>query len=299
MPFVYSDRYRCEFGDHIFPIEKYTLIKQKLLENGIAENSFFEPIEATKEQLKLVHPPDYLDDLDNLRWTTRTMFSELPLNEAVVHLFYLAAGGTVLAIDIALKEKWAMHLGGGFHHAFADKAEGFCYINDLAIGAKDYLQRHPNNNVLIVDLDLHQGNGTAKIFENSTTVFTFSMHEEGIYPIKEKSSLDIALHVGTADELYLKKLEDGFSQIKNAFAPDLILYQAGADPYYDDQLGHLALTKQGLRDRDRMVAKFAKECDVPLVTTLGGGYAARTSDTVDIHVGTCEVLLEEYSKVRN
>ncbi|RMD93542.1 MAG: histone deacetylase, partial [Calditrichaeota bacterium] len=193
MPFVYSKRYTAEFGDHIFPVEKYEQVYQALLTKGIPLDCFFEPEAATKEDLMRVHTAAYLDDLENLRWTQRTMYSELPLTREIVELFKLAAGGTCLAVDLARQQRWAVHIGGGFHHAFPAKAEGFCYINDLAVAAFRFLSRKYGHRVLIIDLDLHQGNGTARIFQGHREVFTFSMHQEDIYPVKEQSDLDIPL----------------------------------------------------------------------------------------------------------
>ncbi len=287
MPFVYSPRYFADFGEHVFPVEKYRLIYEQLRQRGVPAEAFFEPVEASRDDLLLVHTPAYLDDLDNLRWTQRTMYSELPLTRAIVSLFKLAAGGTMLAVDLAGKTGWAVHIGGGFHHAFAAKAEGFCYINDLAIAARKFLQTHQHKQVLIIDLDLHQGNGTAKIFQGERRVFTFSMHQKDIYPVKEKSDLDMHLPAGTDDEAYLELLEHGLQKIQSKFKADLILYQAGADPYHQDQLGQLALTKEGLRQRDRRVYEFARSKSIPIAVTLGGGYAFNTDDTVEIHVNTC------------
>lgn len=294
MPFIYSDRYLKEFGEHIFPIEKYALIKAELLKNNIAVTAFFEPREASRDQLTLAHTEAYLKDLNDLRWTERTKYSELPLTEAIVHLFFLAAGGTLKAVELAEKYGWCVNIGGGFHHASAARAEGFCYINDLAIAARHILQGNPEKRVLIVDLDLHQGNGTARICQVDRNIFTFSMHEEEIYPVKEKSDLDVPLFAGTADDFYLQKLEGAIQTILQQFTPNIILYQAGADPYFEDQLGNLALTKNGLRQRDEKIIDLARKLKVPLVTTLGGGYAIDTQDTVDIHVATCLAHLEAF-----
>ncbi len=287
MPFVYSDRYFAEFGEHIFPVEKYRLVYQELKKRGVPDSEFHEPQEASREDLLLVHTPAYLDDLENLRWTQRTMFSELPLTREIVALFKLAAGGTTLAAELATKEGYAVHIGGGFHHAFAAKAEGFCYINDLAVAAKKYLQQTPRGRVLVVDLDLHQGNGTAKIFQGEHRVFTFSMHQKDLYPVKETSDLDMHLPAGIEDEEYLELLDRAFEKIRKKFSPSLILYQAGADPFHQDQLGSLNLSKNGLRERDLRVYEFARQQKAALVVTLGGGYAYNTRDTVDIHVTTC------------
>ncbi len=287
MPFVYSDRYYAEFGAHVFPVEKYRLVYEGLRALGIPEEEFHVPAEAPQEDLLLVHTPAYLQDLEGLKWTQRTMFSELPLTREIVNLFKLAAGGTWLTVELALESGWAVHIGGGFHHAFAAKAEGFCYINDLAVAAKKYLQHHEKGRVLIIDLDLHQGNGTARIFQGERRVFTFSMHQEDIYPAKERSDLDMHLPAGTGDAEYLELLDVALEKIHSRFRPDLILYQAGADPFYQDQLGHLQLSKAGLKSRDRRVYAFAREQKAPIAVTLGGGYAVNTRDTVDIHITTC------------
>jgi len=297
MPFVYSERYYADFGEHVFPVEKYKLIHAALLQRGVAENEFYEPQEAPRDDLLLVHTPAFLEDLDTCKMTYRTMFSELPLNPTIIHLFKLAAGGTELAVTLAQEARWAVHIGGGFHHAFEARAEGFCYINDLAVAARKFLQVHRGGKVLIIDLDLHQGNGTARIFYSEKSVFTFSMHQADIYPPKEKSDLDIDLPAGTGDSDYLQLLNDAMQKIDKRFPADLILYQAGADPYSGDQLGDLRLTKSGLHERDRVVIEYAARRRVPLVITLGGGYARKTRDTVDIHVGTCIAVREHFEKL--
>lgn len=296
MPFVYSERYHADFGEHVFPVEKYRLVRDALQRSGVPDEVFHAPAPAGEEDLLLVHTPAYIADLENLRMTQRTMFSELPLTRQIVDLFKLAAGGTMLAVDLACDAGWAVHIGGGFHHAFAAKAEGFCYINDLAVAAKAHLQKNAGARVLIVDLDLHQGNGTAKIFQGNRNVFTFSMHEEGIYPAKEKSDLDIGLPAGIQDAKYLYLLKNAFAEIEKKFKADLILYQAGADPYKHDQLGNLGLSKHGLAARDELVVDFARKRRAPLVVTLGGGYAYDTRDTVDIHMATCRIVYEQFGR---
>jgi acetoin utilization deacetylase AcuC-like enzyme len=179
-----------------------------------------------------------------------------------------------------------MHLGGGFHHAFADKAEGFCYVNDLAVAVR-VLQREARiRRAAVVDCDLHQGNGTARIFAGDDSVFTFSIHQRDLYPPKERSDLDVHLADGTEDDAYLTLLQDALGQVFEG-RPELVLYQAGADPYREDQLGSLALTKDGLRERDRIVWEACRRAGVAVAGTLGGGYARRVADTVDIHLGTC------------
>ncbi len=292
MPFIYFEIPGTEFGTHVFPLIKYRLIRQALRENHIPDSEFISPEEAQDEDLLLVHTPAYLKDLAECNLTARTMYSELPLTPEVVRLFRISAGGTLLTVEQALKHKWAVNIGGGFHHAFEARAEGFCYINDLAVAARKFIQRYPRKRVLIVDLDLHQGNGTAKIFEHDRSIFTFSMHQRDLYPPKENSHLDIALENHIEDAEYLALLDDALEKIAKEFSPDLVLYQAGADPYLDDQLGSLGLTIEGLRERDRRVIAFADQHRAALAVTLGGGYAHNTDDTVRIHVNTC---LEVYA----
>ena len=206
----------------------------------------------------------------------------------------LSAGGTILAGRLALEGGWAMHLGGGFHHAFADKAEGFCYINDLAVGVRALQREGRISRAAVVDCDLHQGNGTARIFSGDDAVFTFSIHQRDLYPAKERSDLDIHLADGTGDDAYLTLLENALPQVFES-RPNLVLYQAGADPYRDDLLGSLALTMEGLRERDRMVFTACRAAGVPAAGTLGGGDARRVDDTVAIHLGTCLAAREVFA----
>lgn len=294
MPFIYFEIPGTEFGTHVFPLIKYRLIRKALRDQNIPDSEFITPSPASDDDLRLVHSPAYLKDLAECNLTARTMYSELPLTPEVVQLFRISAGGTLLTVDQALQHKWAVNIGGGFHHAFEAKAEGFCYINDLAVAARKFVDRHPRKRVLIVDLDLHQGNGTAKIFERDRSIFTFSMHQRDLYPPKEKSHLDVALDKDVDDSTYLRLLDDAFEQIEQQFSPDLILYQAGADPYHDDQLGSLGLTIEGLRMRDLRVIAFAQRHKAPLAVTLGGGYAHDTGDTVQIHVNTCLAVYNSF-----
>jgi acetoin utilization deacetylase AcuC-like enzyme len=290
---IHSDRYACDIGRHVFPTVKYRMILDALLAGGtIAAGDVIEPPEPAREQLRLVHAPDYLDDLDQLRWTQRTMYSELPLTSEISNAYILAAGGTLEAARAALAGSAAIHLGGGFHHAFAMRAEGFCYVNDLAVAARVVQREGRAQRVAVVDLDVHQGNGTAHIFENDDSVFTLSIHQERNYPaFKERSDLDIGLDDGTGDEAYLSRLDEALEAVWS-FAPELVLYQAGADPYAHDQLGGLALTLNGLERRDRAVLEGCAARGIPAVVTLGGGYAIDVRDTVRIHATTGRVAIE-------
>ncbi|MEO0280489.1 MAG: histone deacetylase [candidate division WOR-3 bacterium] len=293
MKVYYSSRYEVDIGPHVFPTQKYRLIKEKLIKEGILkEEDFFEANPLSFEELKIVHTEEFLDDLKNLRWTKRTMFSELPLNKEIVDFYLIGANATYLASSYALKYGLGIHIGGGWHHAFPDKAEGFCYINDLAYAVKKLKKENKIKNALIIDLDLHQGNGTAKIFENDPDVFTFSMHQEDLYPVpKQKSDLDIGLWGGTGEKEYLEKLENALEFIFKDRSFDLVLYQAGADPYEKDLLGNLKLTKSGLKKRDEIVRKYTLERGYSIAITLGGGYSSDLNDLIEIHSNTIKVFL--------
>ena len=291
MRFVYSPLYFADLGPHVFPIEKYRLVHDRLRRgHGIPESAFFPPQPAAHEQLLRVHSAAYLSDLQHLRATPRTIYSELPLTDEIVQMSILACGGTIHAAELALEEGAAAHIGGGFHHAFADRAEGFCYLNDLAVAVREMQALGKICRAAVLDCDLHQGNGTAKIFQQDREVFTFSIHQRDLYPVKEKSDLDLHLPNGVRDQEYLGLLQRHIPDILEKFQPDLILYQAGADPYEHDQLGDLKLTIGGLAERDRLIFAWAKERQIPIAATLGGGYAHNTEDTVTIHVNTCLAL---------
>jgi acetoin utilization deacetylase AcuC-like enzyme len=272
-------------------MEKFERVLAELVATGaIRADDVQEPAPASRAELELVHTRAYLDDLFALRHTPRTAASELPLSREIVSAYALAAGGTTLAAREALARGAAINLGGGFHHAFADMASGFCYLNDLAIALRVLEREGRYDRAAVVDVDLHQGNGTARIFRDDPRVFTFSIHQEHLYPVKERSRLDIGLDDFTGDEEYLARLADGLEQVW-ASRPDLVLVQAGADPFEDDQLGSLRLTLAGLERRDRMVLEGCAERRIPVAVTLGGGYSRRFEDLVRIHVTTCRVAL--------
>ena len=289
---VYSPAYQCDIGPHVFPVAKFRLLRDRLVASGeIAAGDVLEPAPASREDLLRVHAAEYLDDLDALRWTERTMFSELPLTAEIVRAYVAAAGGTTLAARESLARGAAINLGGGFHHAGPARAEGFCYVNDLAVAARALQGEGRVRRVAIVDLDVHQGNGTADVFAADPDVFTLSIHQEANYPSpKARSSLDVGLADGTGDDEYLARLDEALAPVW-AFAPELVLYQAGADPYRDDQLGGLGLSVGGLEARDRRVLEGAAARGVPVAVTLGGGYARQLEDTLRIHHGTCRVAL--------
>ena len=293
--YIYSPGYHVDFGPHVFPVEKYRLIHDALLERGVPAGEFVEPEPASRAELERAHTPEYLDDLEASRRSERTLWSELPLTPGIVRFFVLSAGGTILAARHALRRGWAMNVCGGFHHAFADRAEGFCYVNDLAVAVRVLQAEGAIARAAILDCDLHQGNGTARIFREDASVFTYSIHQRDLYPVKEESDLDVHLDDFTGDAAYIRQLGGDVNRILAEHRPQLVLYQAGADPYEDDQLGNLALTKNGLLERDRIVFGACARSAIPVAGTLGGGYARRVEDTVAIHVATSLAAGEDFT----
>lgn len=290
---IFSPAYTADIGHHVFPMEKYTLLADFLRTNNIADQfDWFEPGPASRHELALAHSEAYLDSFLGLKMDRHTSASELPLTRELVNASLLMAGGTIMAAQLALTRNGAANLGGGFHHAMPEHAEGFCYINDIAVAICVLLQNKQINKALVIDCDLHQGNGTACIFQNDPRVFTFSIHQENLYPKKEKSSFDIGLPDFTGDKEYLDLLNGALSKIFTAFSPDIVIYQAGADPYQEDQLGLLNLTMEGLKTRDKIVIETSLSRTIPIAVTLGGGYAAKVSDTVQIHANTITLLAE-------
>jgi len=299
MKFVYSDRYELDIGTHVFPTDKYRLVKDRLIATGqLRPEDIVEPPESMPEDIRLVHTREYVDDMLNLRWTPRTVKSELPLTWQIVQGYFLHASGTGLACRLGLDRGVAMHIGGGFHHAFADHGEGFCYVNDIAVGIRKMIREGRIKKAAVIDCDLHQGNGTADIFRQDPDVFTFSIHQERLYPIKEDSDLDIGLDDDTGDEVYNEKLRQAVPQVLDSHEPELVVYVAGADPYVNDQLGTLVLTKRGLAIRDRIVIEGCHKRGVPVVPVLAGGYAIDTTDTVDIHANTARECLRVLGELK-
>jgi acetoin utilization deacetylase AcuC-like enzyme len=289
IPLVYSDDYYGDLQGHIFPIQKYKLIYEVLKTEGCL-GPVLEPEPATREQLELVHTPEYLDDIYAARYTQRTLRSEMAISPEIIKGFLTATGGSIVAARAALETGGpAMNNGGGLHHAFPDHAEGFCYINDVAVAVRVTKEEALAHRFAVIDCDLHQGNGTAVIFRDDPDVFTFSIHQENLYPVKQKSNLDIGLPDCTGDEEYLEQLRRAVPDILNRHEPDAVVYVAGADPYEGDQLGTLRLTFDGLIERDRIVLNACRTREIPAVILLAGGYANDTRDTVRIHVNTYKV----------
>ncbi len=303
MNLVYSPRYHIDLGLHVFPTLKYQLVHARLLEMGVIEPSdVLEPPPAGWDDLALVHTPEYLAALRDGTMTPEEVAQlELPWSAEMVDGFRLMTGGTILAATLAAANPKARtpnpdaqtpnpvvcHIGGGLHHAFPNHGEGFCPFNDVAVAAR-VLQGRGIERLAIVDLDVHHGNGTAFIFESDPRVFTFSMHQQHNYPMfKPRGSLDVGLEDGADDATFLRALARALPAVM-AHGPQCVFYLAGADPYEDDQLGGLRLTKDGLRQRDRMVIDAVRDAGVPLVIALAGGYARRVEDTVAIHTATIE-----------
>lgn len=295
LPIVFHDEYEMDIGAHVFPMDKYKMAFRILEHEGYVSRDFvFRPQPATREELRRVHTEGFLSDFENLRWTPRTMYSELPISEEIVQGFKLMAGGTILAARLALEHGVAMHIGGGFHHAFSDHAEGFCYINDIAVAINTLRHEGRIRRAAVIDVDLHQGNGTAHIYEHDDDVFTFSIHQEDLYPMKQRSTVDIGLGRFTTDAEYLQILGSVVPHQLVKHQPDLVVYVAGADPYQEDQLGDLKLTIEGLRQRDRLVARACHGHGWPVVGVLAGGYAYDKRDTARIHAGMGMELAEAW-----
>jgi len=284
---IFSPRYAIDIGPHVFPTRKYSLVRERFADRPVKE-----PGPATWEQLALVHTPEYLTKLRDGTMTREDIAQlELPWSREMVDGFRTMVGGTIEAAASAVSSRHgAIHIGGGLHHAFPNHGEGFCPFNDVAVAAR-LLQLQGVERLAIIDLDVHHGNGTAFIFESDPRVFTFSMHQQHNYPMwKPRGSLDIGLPDGAGDVAYLRELERALPQAL-AHRPEAIFYLAGADPYEDDLLGGLRLTKGGLRQRDRMVIDAVRGASLPIVITLAGGYARRLEDTVAIHAATIEEAL--------
>jgi len=291
LPFklIYHDDYDLHLGVHVFPSQKYRMVHQALLDEKLAAaDDFLAPEPASDEDVLRVHTKDYVHKLKTgtlSPWELARL--EIPWSKELIDACWLAAGGSILAGQRALADGFAVSIGGGFHHAFPGHGEGFCAINDVAIAIRRLQADGAVRMTMVVDTDVHQGNGTAAIFGEDDSVFTLSIHQENNYPApKPPSDIDIGLPDFTGDEDYLAILEKHLIKAFDHFGPDLIFYVAGADPYREDQLGGLALTVDGLQRRDRLVIDHAKRHGVPVAATLAGGYARRVEDTVRIHINT-------------
>jgi acetoin utilization deacetylase AcuC-like enzyme len=291
LPFkvVYHDHYDLNLGPHVFPSQKFRLIAELLLREEIATTAdFLRPAPANDEDMLRVHTRQWVEKLRTGRLTpSEIMLLEVPYSRELVEAVWLAAGGTILAGQRALGDGLGANLGGGFHHAYPDHGEGFCAINDVAVAIRR-LQADKNiRTAMVVDTDVHHGNGTAAIFRDDPSVFTISIHQENNYPaVKPPSRIDLHMMDRADDEEYLSALIPAVERSVKEFRPDILFYVGGADPFCEDQLGGLSLTKKGLMERDRKVFEEARSRGIPVVTTLAGGYARQIEDTVRIHANT-------------
>jgi acetoin utilization deacetylase AcuC-like enzyme len=321
LPFslVYHDGFYLPLGTHVFPGEKYRLVHERLLiTSAAAESDFVRPPTIALEDVLRVHEAGYVERLiDGTLSEEEILQMELPYSKALVDATLLGCGGTLETARLSLRDGAACTIGGGFHHAHADHGEGFCILHDVAIALARLLHDGAIERAMVIDLDVHDGNGTAAIFPpagerrrgplrygvasgsmmpSAEGVFTLSMHQQNNYPAyKPPSSLDVPLADGTDDAEYLEALEGALDAAFAHFRPQLIAYVAGADPYVEDQLGGLALTIDGLKQRDRAVFRAAQLAGAPVFSVYAGGYARRVEDTVTIHANTVLAAAEVFS----
>jgi acetoin utilization deacetylase AcuC-like enzyme len=301
LPFkvVYHPRYDLNLGAHVFPSQKFRLIAEKLISSGAADRSdFLEPEPASDGDLLRVHTPSWVHKLRTGTLTaSEIMKLEVPYSPELVEAVWLAAGGTILAAQSALRDGFGSNLSGGFHHAYANHGEGFCAIHDVAVAVRRLQADGSIKTAMIVDTDVHHGNGTASIFADDPSVFTVSIHQENNYPAhKPPSDVDLNMRDGAGNDEYLAALIPTVNRCMDNFHPDMVFYVGGADPYGEDQLGGLMLTLDGLKRRDREIFEAACSRDIPVVTALAGGYARRVEDTVTIHVNTIVAAKEVAEK---
>jgi acetoin utilization deacetylase AcuC-like enzyme len=282
---------------HRFPMEKYLLLPDQLRYEGTADDSnFFEPSPLDFNWILNTHSKPYVEKLTALQLSkSEIRATGFPLSQELVNREIQIAGGSVQAALFALEFGIGMNIAGGTHHAFSDRGEGFCLLNDIAITANYLLENRLAKKILVIDLDVHQGNGTAELFQGRNDVFTFSMHGEKNYPHrKESSHLDIGLADGTSDNDYLRILEFQLNSIVDQFFPDFIIYQSGVDVLATDQLGRLALSLDGVNARDKMVLKLAKEIKAPIMCCMGGGYSKQIKDIIEGHAQVYRLAQDLY-----
>jgi acetoin utilization deacetylase AcuC-like enzyme len=291
LPFklVYHERYDLNLGAHVFPSQKFRLIAELLLREGIgAADDFLRPSPANDEDMLRVHTLEWVRKLKTGTLTASDVMKlEVPYSPELVEAVWLAAGGTILAAQCALRDGFGVNLGGGFHHAYPGHGEGFCAIHDVGVAIRRLQSDKTIQKAMVVDTDVHHGNGTAAIFRDDPSVFTISIHQESNYPAhKPPSTVDLHMMDRADDEEYLGALIPAVQNALDEFRPEMVFYVGGADPFCEDQLGGLSLTKKGLLERDRRVFEEARKRGIPVATTLAGGYARQVEDTVRIHVNT-------------
>jgi acetoin utilization deacetylase AcuC-like enzyme len=302
LPFkvIYHPRYDLNLGPHVFPSQKFRLIYELLLgDNLAATQDVAEPAAASDDDLLRVHTREWVGKLKlGTLSASEIMKLEVPYSPELVEAVWLAAGGSILAGQLALRDGFASNLSGGFHHAHANHGEGFCAIHDVAVAIRRLQADGAVKKAVVVDTDVHHGNGTAHIFREDTSVFTLSIHQENNYPAyKPPSDLDLPLDDGVEDEEYLAALLPAVARVLDDFCPEILFYVGGADPYVEDQLGGLRLSKSGLKARDKGVFFAARSRGIPVATTLAGGYARRVEDTVRIHANTIVAASEVASEI--
>ena len=301
LPFklVYHPRYDLNLGAHVFPSQKFRLLHELLLREKIAApDDILQPDRAADDDLLRVHTPEWVTKLKTGTLTaSEVMKLEVPYSPELAQAVWLAAGGTILAGQSALRDGFAGNLTGGFHHAHANHGEGFCAIHDVAVAIRRLQHDGLIKKAIVVDTDVHHGNGTAHIFRDDDSVFTLSIHQENNYPAyKPPSNLDLGLDDGVEDEEYLSILLPAVEKSLEEFRPGILFYVGGADPFCEDQLGGLRLTKSGLKARDKNVFQSARRRNIPIVTTLAGGYARRVEDTIRIHANTFVAAQELFAE---
>jgi acetoin utilization deacetylase AcuC-like enzyme len=303
LPFscVYHPQYDLKIGEHVFPARKYSGLHSLLSEEGLLDSgNTITPAPANRAQIELVHTPAWSAALlDGTIRYEEVLRLEVPYSRPLVESMLLHVGGSIAAAEAALRDGAAANLGGGFHHAFPGHGEGFCAIHDVAVALRHCQQRGWIQHAMVIDTDVHQGNGTAAVFADDASVFTFSIHQEDNYPaVKPPSDLDIGLADGLGDEAYLAALEEGLRKCFAQAKPDLLAYVAGSDPYRQDKLGGLNLSIEGMYQRDLLVARAAASHGVPLFFTLAGGYAIDFNDTLLLHANTTRALAAAVTQAR-
>lgn len=295
---AWSTQYRHVLPEgHRFPMEKYDLLPQQLLHEGtVSQDHLFAPRQLIDSEILAVHTEAYWKKLRTLNLTRQEeRKSGFPLSKKLIDREVTINAGTIEAAEFALQNGIAMNVAGGTHHAFTDRAEGFCLLNDQAIAARYLLDHKLAKQILIVDLDVHQGNGTAQIFRNESKVFTFSMHGAKNYPgHKEKSDLDIGLDDGTDDKSYLKVLDTNLKRLLDHVKPDFMFFQSGVDVLSTDKLGRLDMSIDGCKKRDELVIALAKQNHIPITICMGGGYSLQIKDIIEAHANTFRVAQHIY-----
>lgn len=294
---AFSPIYKYQLPEnHRFPMEKYELIPEQLLYEGtVTDENFFHPTSLTDDIITQTHTPQYWHRLKHLELSAKEMRKiGFPMSQQLIDRCITIAGGTIECAKYALQNGIAMNIAGGTHHSFTDRGEGFCLLNDVAIAANYLINNRISKNILIVDLDVHQGNGTAQIFRNSVNkwtgiegVFTFSMHGANNYPLqKEQSNLDIGLSDGVEDGFYLKVLKENLSLLMDVVQPDFIFFNSGVDVLETDKLGRLNMSLKGCQQRDKIVLEMCKKNGVPISVSMGGGYSTKIATIVEAHANT-------------